>query len=151
MVKNFQGAQIETKKSIEVQAFSVKDHMATRLITFRPDQSIHEVVHKLLENNISGAPIVNDKNQLVGIISEGDCLKDISSGKYHDLPLMHGRVEDLMAKNVIHIRPDVSIFEAAEMFLEYKLRRFPVLDENGKLVGQISQRDIMKAVSNIKR
>ncbi len=150
MVKSFQGEHIQKEKGIDMQAILVRDHMATQLVTFRPDQSIFEVVSKLLENRISGAPVINDKDELVGVISEGDCLKDIASGKYYNMPLMHGKVEDHMAKNVIHISPDVSVFEAAKMFLELKLRRFPVLDENGKLVGQISQRDILRAVLDLK-
>jgi len=66
------------------------------------------------------------------------------------MPLLHGKVEDHMAKNVIHISPDVSVFEATNMFLEMKLRRFPVLDDNGNLVGQISQRDVLRAVTELK-
>lgn len=150
MVKSFQGAHIVKEKEIVQQAILVRDHMAKQLITFRAEQSIFEVVNRLLENKISGAPVVNDRNQLVGVISEGDCLKDVASGKYHNMPLMHGKVEDHMAKNVIHISPDVSVFEAAKMFLELKLRRFPVLDADGKLVGQISQRDILRAVTELK-
>jgi predicted transcriptional regulator len=149
MVKSFQGEHIVKKKEIVRQPILVRDYMTKQLVTFGPNQSIFEVVTKLLENKISGAPVINDKNELVGVISEGDCLKDIVSGKYHDMPLMHGKVEDHMAKNVRHISPDVSVFEASKMFLELKLRRFPVLDHNGNLVGQISQRDILRAITEL--
>jgi len=59
MVKSFQGEQIIKKKEIVQQAFLVRDYMAKQLVTFRPDQSIIEVVNTLLENNISGAPVIN--------------------------------------------------------------------------------------------
>jgi CBS-domain-containing membrane protein len=150
MVKNYKGAQIEKEKAIELQPISVADYMSSRLITFHPDQSIEEVVTQLLQFRISGAPVVNDQKELVGVISEGDCLKEVVKGKYHNLPILGGKVKDHMASSVIHISPETNIFEAAKMFLEKKIRRFPVLDESGKLIGQISQKDVMRAVQNIK-
>ncbi|WP_317042049.1 CBS domain-containing protein [Reichenbachiella faecimaris] len=150
MVKSYQGAQIEKDTSVETQPVSVSDYMSTRLITFHPEQSMMEVVDQLLKHRISGAPVVNDQKELCGVISEGDCLKEVVKGKYHNHPIMDGKVKDHMAQNVITILPGTNIFEAANMFLEKKIRRFPVLDETGKLVGQISQKDIMRAVKNIK-
>ncbi|MEO9802220.1 MAG: CBS domain-containing protein [Reichenbachiella sp.] len=150
MVKNYKGAQIEKEDVLEIQPVSVGDYMSTRLITFHPDQSIMDVVDQLLKHRISGAPVVNDQKELCGVISEGDCLKEVVKGKYHNLPVMDGKVKDHMAKNVVTILPGMNIFEAANMFLEKKIRRFPVLDEAGRLVGQISQKDIMRAVKNIK-
>lgn len=150
MVKSYKGAQIEKADTLEAQPVSVSDYMSTRLITFHPDQSIMDVVEQLLKHRISGAPVITTQKELCGVISEGDCLKEVVKGKYHNLPVMDGKVSDHMAKNVITISPDTNIFEAAKMFLEKKIRRFPVLDESGKLVGQISQKDIMRAVKNIK-
>lgn len=150
MVKNYKGVKIEKEETLEAQPVSVSDYMSTRLITFRPEQSIMEVVDQLLKHRISGAPVINNQKELCGVISEGDCLKEVVKGKYHNLPVMDGTVGDHMAKNVITISPGTNIFEAAKMFLEKKIRRFPVLDEQGKLVGQISQKDIMRAVKNIK-
>lgn len=150
MVKSYQGAQIEKDTSVVAQPVSVSDYMSTRLITFHPEQSMMEVVEQLLKHRISGAPVVNDQKELCGVISEGDCLKEVVKGKYHNHPIMDGKVKDHMASNVITILPGTNIFEAANMFLEKKIRRFPVLDETGKLVGQISQKDIMRAVKNIK-
>lgn len=150
MVKNYKGAQIEKADTLQMQPVSVSDYMTTQLITFHPDQCIMEVVDQLLKHRISGAPVINDQKELCGVISEGDCLKEVVKGKYHNLPVMDGKVSEHMAKNVVTIRPSMNIFEAANMFLDKKIRRFPVLDEMGKLVGQISQKDIMRAVKNIK-
>ena len=150
MVKNYQGVQIQKETNIEVQPVSVSDYMTKRLITFHPDQSMMDVVEQLLKNRISGAPVINDQKELCGVISEGDCLKEVVKGKYLNHPIMDGKVKDHMATNVITIKPETNIFEAANMFLEKKIRRFPVLDETGKLVGQISQKDIMRAVKKIK-
>ena len=148
MVKNYQGARIEQVKTI-AQPVSVEDYMTRRLITFKPEDTIHDVIDVLLNKKISGGPVVDDKNHLIGVISEGDCLKEIVKGKYTNMPNLNGRVEEHMAKDVKSIAPETSIFEAANMFLSMKLRRFPVV-RNGKLIGQISQKDVMRAVRNLK-
>ncbi len=147
MVISYRG--VEAPKIVESQAVSVSDYMARQLVTFTPDQSMHEVVQKLLKYKISGAPVVNDDNELIGVISEGDCLKEVARGKYHNMPILSGRVRDRMVCNVVTVCPELNIFEAAKMFLEKRLRRFPVVS-GGKLIGQISQKDVMKAVLNTK-
>ncbi|MEQ8323301.1 MAG: CBS domain-containing protein [Vicingaceae bacterium] len=146
-VNNYRGKRAETSTA-EISSIKVSDYMATKLITFSPDQLMHEVVETLLKNRISGAPVVNDKNELIGIISEGDCLKLISESQYHNMPLSEGKVEAYMATDVKTIDGNMSIFDAASKFLSSRIRRFPVLEE-GKLVGQISQKDIMKAVLDL--
>ena len=123
--------------------------MTRDLITFRPDQSIEEVIEALIRHKISGGPVVNENNELIGIISEGDCIKHISDSRYYNLPMEHSKVELRMIKNVETIDGNMNIFDAAKMFLEVRRRRFPIL-EDGKLVGQISQKDILKATMGIK-
>jgi len=147
MVMSYRGA--EAPKTVEPQSVKVEDYMAKKLITFKPDQPMFEVVEALMKNRISGAPVVNDNGDLVGIISEGDCLKEVVRGKYDNMPIFSGLVEEHMAKNVVTVDPSLNIFEAARMFLQMRFRRFPVI-QNGKLVGQISQKDIMKAVIGTK-
>lgn len=142
-IKSFQGPQKGGAKKT-FQPTLVKECMTTKLITFRPEQTISEVIEALINNRISGGPVVNDQNELVGVISEGDCIKQISDSKYHNLPLDDSTVEKCMVKNVDTIDGNLDIFEAAEMFLKAKHRRFPIVD-NGKLVGQISQKDILIA------
>ncbi|WP_370089346.1 CBS domain-containing protein [Ekhidna sp.] len=144
---SYRGA--EAPKIQESQALKVEDYMARKLITFNPKQPMHEVVDALMKHKISGGPVVNDQGELVGVISEGDCLKEVVKGKYDNMPIFTGLVEEHMAKNVITVDPNLNIFEAAKMFLEKRLRRFPVVHE-GKLIGQISQKDVMKAVLNAK-
>lgn len=146
MVKNFKGETKPRPKLPELSPVLVSDFMATSLTTFRPEQSIYEVVHTLITMKISGGPVVNKDNELVGIISEGDCLKEVVKGKYHDMPVLSGCVEEHMAKSVVSIPPTMCIFDVAKMFLEKRLRRFPVVYE-GKLIGQISQKDVMRAMA----
>ena len=148
-IKSFQGARKMQKNTVEIAAFKVSDFMTRELITFQPDQLIEEVIQSLIKNKISGAPVVNGDNELIGIISEGDCLKDISESQYHNMPMEQHKVEQRMAKNVETIDGNMNVFDAANKFLESRIRRFPIV-ENGKLVGQISQKDILKAALQLK-
>lgn len=147
-IKSFQGAR-KQQNTTEPVALKVRDYMTTNLITFKPNQSVQEVVEALIKNKISGGPVVNDKQELVGIISEGDCLKQLSESRYYNMPLEHDNVEKRMATNVETIDGNMDVFDAANKFLQSKRRRFPIV-ENGKLVGQISQKDILIAALQLK-
>ena len=145
MVKSFKGVQKVKEKPSIARPVTVQDYMTKKLVTFRADQTMDQVLDTLLAKNISGGPVVDEHNNLIGIISEGDCLKEVVKGKYNDTPTLSGLVREHMATDVKFVSPDVNIFELAQMFLNMRLRRFPVI-KDGKLVGQISQKDVMRAV-----
>ena len=147
-IKNFKGAR-KTQEQNDNALIQVRDYMTTNLITFRPEQSIETVIETLIKHKISGGPVVNNNNELIGVISEGDCIKQISESRYYNLPMNHRSIGDCMAENVETIDGNMNVFDAANKFLESKRRRFPIL-ENGKLVGQISQKDILKAAIHLK-
>jgi len=147
-IKSFIGKRLKSKKGFS-ENIRVSDFMTRKLITFKPQQGIMEVMEILLRKKISGGPVVNDKNELVGMISEGDCLKEISDCRYHNLPVEEIKVEQHMIKNVDTIDGEMHVLDAANKFLETKHRRFPIL-KNGKLVGQISQSDVLRAAMHLK-
>lgn len=147
-IKSYIGKRAKPQKEF-MEKVKVSDYMTRNLVTFRPEQPVLEVIDILLKKNISGGPVVNEKNELVGIISEGDCLKEISDCRYHNLPMEDVKVEKHMIKNVETIDGNMNVLDAANKFLESKHRRFPIL-ENGKLVGQISQRDVLNAAMHLK-
>lgn len=148
-IKSFQGARKQQQNIIENESLKVSDYMTRDLITFKPEQSVEEVIESLITNKISGGPVVNERNELVGIISEGDCLKQISDSRYYNMPMEQDTVEKRMIKNVETIDGNMNVFDAAKKFLDSKIRRFPIVEE-GKLVGQISQKDILKAAIKFK-
>ena len=148
MVKSYTGVRKAPKK--EIQSVQVKDFMTEKLVTFSPDQSMGEVSEVLMKKNISGGPVVDDSGNLCGIISEGDCLKEVLRGQYLNSPNHSGIVEDHMIRDVLTTTPETSILEIAQRFLNEKVRRFPVM-KDGKLVGQISQRDVLRAVHTLKK
>ena len=147
-IKSFQGSRKQQNTS-DVAQLKVKDYMSTKLVTFRPDQTVQEVVEALIKHKISGGPVVNERQEIVGIISEGDCLKQLSESRYYNMPLKHDNVELRMARDVETIDGNMDVFDAANKFLNSKRRRFPII-ENGKLVGQISQKDILIAALELK-
>ncbi|WP_298239439.1 CBS domain-containing protein [uncultured Algibacter sp.] len=148
-IKSFQGARRQQSNTADDTLLKVSDYMTRTLITFTPDQTIESVMQKLIKNRISGGPVVNEKNELVGIISEGDCIKQISESRYYNMPMQDKTIEKHMATNVETIDGNMNIFDAASKFIEAKRRRFPIV-ENGKLVGQISQKDVLKAAMKLK-
>ncbi|MGK0254034.1 MAG: putative transcriptional regulator [Mariniflexile sp.] len=148
-IKSFLAARKNQKKTTIDVPLRVCDYMSTKLITFKGDEEIEKVIDSLIKNRISGGPVVNDKYELIGIISEGDCIKQISESRYYNMPMNNNTVEKCMVRNVETIDGNMNIFDAANMFLESKRRRFPIV-ENGKLVGQISQKDVLKAAMAMK-
>jgi len=128
--------------------YTIKDVMATELITFTPDTLIGTAIQSFLNNKISGAPVIDNSGNLVGILSEKDCLGTLLESSYYNNP--SGYVKDYMSVKITSINLYDSLSEVAQKFLDLRFRRFPVLD-NGKLVGQISRRDVLKAVSNLNK
>lgn len=117
--------------------------MAKDLVTFSPETNVLSAIRTLLKHKISGAPVVDDNNQVVGMISEKDCLQTFLGSSYYNE--MGELVSEIMTSPVITVDANASIVEVAEKFLKNNYRRFPVL-EQGELIGQISRRDILKAI-----
>lgn len=147
-IKSYIGKRAKPQKGSS-ENIKVSDYMTTSLITFKPEQSVIEVMNTLIKKRISGGPVVNEKNELIGIISEGDCIRQISNSRYHNHPIQDIKVKDHMATDVDTIDGNMSVFDAADKFLNSRRRRFPILEE-GKLVGQISQKDVLKAALQLK-
>tara|TARA_R110000787_G_scaffold45993_4_gene111911 strand:- start:1192 stop:1659 length:468 start_codon:yes stop_codon:yes gene_type:complete len=146
---NFQGKRKKTISKPDEQIL-VSDYMTTKLVSFKPEQTIHDVIATLIKYKISGGPVVNEKNELIGIISETDCIKHISDSKYYNMPMDNSHsVENNMVSEVETIDKNMNVFDAATKFISSGRRRFPIV-ENGKLIGQISQKDILKAALKMK-
>ena len=122
----------------------VRDFMDKYVDTLSPDIDIREAVDFMLEKRVTGVLIANSKKQLVGILTEYDCLKLLSLGDAQcDAPM--GKVRDFMTSDVQTIPSSMDIYYAAGLFVSAKFRRFPVVD-NGRIVGAITRFDILRAV-----
>lgn len=142
-IKSFQGIRRSSKKEFDAPIL-VADYMTRKLVNFSPDQSILEVMEAFAKHKISGGPVLDDNGFLVGIISEADCMKQISESRYFNQPILDKSVEKYMTREVQTIPHDMSIFDAAGVFDKHNRRRLPVM-KDGILVGQISRKDIVIA------
>jgi CBS domain-containing protein len=119
--------------------------MATRLVTFHEKDNVVAAMAVLLDKKISGAPVVDDDGNLVGVLSEVDLMPIVIQDSYYDESV--GIVGDYMKHPVDTVTPDMDIYSLAERFNTEHRRRYPVL-QNGKLVGQISRRDVLRAAED---
>ncbi len=121
----------------------VKDYMARTLVTFKPDTDVLDAVHVLVKNRIAGAPVVDDSGNLLGMLSELDCMKVALHAGYHGD--WGGPISELMSDGVKTVDAEMNIIDLAQEFIDSKYRRFPVV-KNNRLVGQISRRDVLRAL-----
>ena len=119
----------------------VRDLMDKQFTTFRPDTPITEAIDTLIKKSLLGVIVVDDDGNLLGILSEKDCLKVMLQDTYYGTP--GGTVGDYYHKVTDVIDSEASLITVAEIFLKNPFRRLPVVD-NGKLVGQITRRDLLK-------
>ncbi len=120
-----------------------KNMMVTKLITLAPHVKMVEAAKLLLKNRISGAPVVNEQGELIGIFSEQDVMSALIDAVYEDLPA--SEVCNYMSRDVETIHEDEDLVSIAQIFRSKGYRRLPVVRDQ-KLVGQISRRDVMAAV-----
>lgn len=113
----------------------VEEVMTRKVITIKENQSRQQAARLLTQNRISGLPVVNDDNVLVGVITEFDVIG--KEGK---------TVRDLMTRSVISVSPDTDVEEASHILVHERIRRLPVLDQ-GKVVGIISRADFVRMVA----
>jgi len=151
-----QHAQARVASSIPV-----KDVMTKNLIFVKPDVDLHEAARILSENRISGMPVVDDNSRVVGVISEADILVLAGMKKEHTfkdilrnilgepVPARKSgnKVEDVMSFPPITSYADDDIAEAARVLDEKRIKRLPVVDAKGRLIGIVSRADIVRAIS----
>lgn len=125
--------------------------MVSSVTTFAPEMSIFSAIHTLTSKKISGAPVVDREGTVIGILSEHDCLRVLSSDEFYaGQQEEEGLVKDFMTEPGLTIPPDMGIYAIAHYFLTKPVRRLPVV-KHGKLLGQVSRRDVLKAVEEMSR
>ncbi len=133
---------------VKVKTFAIKDYMNTSPVTVLADTNLAEVVKVTLKHKISGVIVVDGSNNLLGMISELDCLREMADSIYHD-----GRnttslsAKDIMTKEVTTVSPDSQLFDVVKSMLNQRQRRRPVV-ENGKLLGQVTCRQLLKIIAS---
>ena len=141
------------------------DVMTPNVITVGPDTSVQRLAALLSERGISGAPVVDSKGSMIGIVSEGDLLhraelgtekrnerrqswwlEHYASGLAQDYVKSHGRsVKDIMTRDVVTVSEDTDLAEIATLLETRRIKRVPVVRE-GKIVGIISRSNLVRAL-----
>ncbi len=152
----------------------IEDVMKKDVIKFNELDKIVDVAQSFRDNKISGAPVVDENNKVVGVISEGDIMRllEVHSPKINlilpapldliELPLRMKYeldeiaedmqragstvIDQIMTKKVVKIGPDASISDAAELMDSHKVKRLPVVNDDGKLIGIVTRGDIIGAM-----
>ncbi len=150
----------------------IKDIMVTDVITVSTSDSVEQCAKLLQENNISGLPVLDEGGKVAGIVTEGDLIRRASRIKAPGyLEILGGLIYlgspskfveelqramsleagQLMSKDVISVKPEESVEEAATLMVEKGISRLPVIDDEDKLVGIVSRRDIMSCLYSKER
>ncbi|MCL6270955.1 CBS domain-containing protein [Sansalvadorimonas sp. 2012CJ34-2] len=124
---------------------TIRDIIRTNIDYLTEDLLLTDAVKKIIQADLPGLPVVNDNKELIGFVSEHDCILPMISGTYHcdDRTL----VKDLIQREPLSLTPDASLINVAEMMANKKPKIYPILDE-GKLVGIIYRQDVLKALSD---
>lgn len=125
----------------------VENHMEKRVYTVRADMDIIEVMEEFVNKKFTGAPVVDDRGNLLGMLSDTDCIAAVLKAGYD--PQWRGVVSDFMTTDVETVDAQASVTEVAERFLKRRFRRFPVVDDN-RVVGQISRLEVLKAICGLR-
>ena len=133
-----------------LKSLELKDVMIRQPITVPPNITVFEAAQIIMENKITGVIVVDNEQNLVGILSELDCLKVTLAGAYNDDEFSTALVEDVMTKKVVVQNPNDDIVDVAISMLEHRHRRRPVV-ENSKVVGQVTCRQILKVITEASR
>lgn len=142
----------------------IKDIMTPDVMTVREDDTVEKCANLLSTHDLSGLPVVDKNNQVTGIITEGDLIRRASRIKapaflellggiiYLEDPnkfiddvkrSMSHTVKNVMSDDVTTIHSDVEVEAAATLLVRKKIKRLPVVDEQEKLIGIVSRKDIM--------
>lgn len=147
---------------------TVTDAMTRDPIVVRPETPLNEAIQTLAERRISGLPVVDEQGQLVGIISETDLMWQetgvtppayimfLDSVIYLQNPAKHERelhkalgqtVGEVMSSEPISVSPEKPLKEAAQIMHEREVRRLPVVDDAGQVIGILTRGDIVRAMA----
>lgn len=128
-----------------MESVKIQDHMDHRPVFFKGTESVVEAVERLLQSNRTGAPVVDDEKQVIGFISEQDCITAMLSSSYHSgEPSVI--VAEIMKAEVLTRKPYDSVLQVAEDMTNNKPKVYPVVDDDNILLGTINRTDIIRAL-----
>ncbi len=127
-----------------MESLKVLDYMNRRPVKLTVNMPVATAVELLLISKQSGGAVVNKQNEVVGFLSEQDCLSRMITSSYYREQVC--TVEDIMSKPVLSVKSYESVLELAQKLINDKPRVYPVIDDDGTLIGSISRADVLYAI-----
>lgn len=127
-----------------MESLQVQEYLNHHPVTFTLEMPVAEAVEKLIKNHQTGGPVVNDHKEVIGFLSEQDCLRMMIESSYYREQV--ARVKDIMQSRVLSVKPYDSVIEVAQKLITDRLKVYPVIDDDGVLVGTINRTEILKAI-----
>ncbi|PAY15236.1 hypothetical protein CKO51_32880 [Rhodopirellula sp. SM50] len=125
-----------------------QDFMRRKLVTLSPHTKVLDGVARLLRDNISGAPVVDDQNQYVGVFSEKACMKALSGSVAAaiELGISAPKVREFMKRDLITLSQDDDVFRSIDHILSKRISGAPVVDDKGNFLGIFSEKTAMRVL-----
>ncbi len=117
----------------------VGEIMVREVVTTTPEENVAGAIKKLVAADV-GTLVVIENSKPVGIITRGDILRAIAN----NLDLNKTKIADIMTSPVITAKPDIDIEDIARIMRDNRVKRIPIVDDNGNLVGIVSETDIIR-------
>tara|TARA_X000001036_G_scaffold300690_1_gene279745 strand:- start:353 stop:790 length:438 start_codon:yes stop_codon:yes gene_type:complete len=130
---------------IKMRSLKISDHLITNPVKIASTATIGEAARTIIDNKVSGVIVVNENDEVEGMLSELDCLKSLLTEIYNEGQVGKELVTAEMSTPVTYNKPEEDIISVAQSMLDQKQRRRPVI-ENGKLIGQITCRQLLSAI-----
>lgn len=127
-----------------MESLKISDYMNRHPVTFTMEMPVAEAVERLLAGHQTGGPVMDEKKKLVGFLSEQDCLTQMIESSYYRQQV--ARVKDIMQTEVLSVTSYSSILELAQKMLTEKPKVYPVVDDDGYLLGSICRSDVLRAI-----
>jgi CBS domain-containing protein len=118
--------------------------MNQRPVTFHSDMPVAEAVERLLKAKQTGGPVIDKNNKVIGFLSEQDCLVKMIASSYYREQVAH--VKDIMKTDVATVKPYSSVLELGQKMIADKRKVFPVVDDDGYLLGCITRSGLLLAI-----
>ncbi len=118
--------------------------MNHRPVTFTSNMPVAEAVERLLEGKQTGGPVIDTHNKVIGFLSEQDCLVQMIESSYYREQV--ALVNDIMRTEVLAIKPYTSVIELAQQMTTAKPKVYPVVDDDGYLLGTINRSNLLHAI-----
>lgn len=119
---------------------NISEIMTSEPACCKKDASLRDAARLMVENDCGEIPVVDDDGGLVGVVTDRDvCCRAVADGKSADT-----RVEEIMTRSVITVTPDIELEDCLATMEQNQIRRVPVIDDDGKCCGMVSQADIAR-------